>query len=143
VPPAHQIRGLGYNVITVPSLEPTDRFLTDALGLRKDRSYPGDAPGAEVHVYRMAEAGVHAELHVMVREDLPRARYGAGGVHHLALRVSDAHTIAGWASRLPRLEYRHSGGVDRHYFTSLYVREPNHVLSELATEGPGFEVDGP
>ena len=37
----------------------------------------------------------------------------------------------------------HSGIVDRHYFTSLYVREPNHVLFELATDGPGFEVDGP
>ena len=33
--------------------------------------------------------------------------------------------------------------VDRHYFTSVYVREPNHVLFELATDGPGFEVDGP
>jgi len=25
----------------------------------------------------------------------------------------------------------------------VYVREPNHVLFELATLGPGFEVDGP
>jgi glyoxalase family protein len=26
---------------------------------------------------------------------------------------------------------------------SVYVREPNHVLFELATDGPGFDVDGP
>ena len=26
---------------------------------------------------------------------------------------------------------------------SVYVREPNHILFELATDGPGFDVDGP
>jgi glyoxalase family protein len=31
--------------------------------------------------------------------------------------------------------------VDRYYFRSLYVREPNGVLFEIATDGPGFAVD--
>ena len=48
-----------------------------------------------------------------------------------------------WVARLDRLGYHNSGIVDRHYFTSAYVREPNHVLFELATDGPGFTVDGP
>jgi glyoxalase family protein len=48
-----------------------------------------------------------------------------------------------WVDRFNTLGYHNSGIVDRHYFTSLYVREPNHVLFELATDGPGFEVDGP
>jgi glyoxalase family protein len=45
--------------------------------------------------------------------------------------------------RLNGLGYHNSGIVDRHYFTSAYVREPKRVLFELATDGPGFEVDGP
>ncbi len=36
-----------------------------------------------------------------------------------------------------------SGYVDRHYFHSLYFREPSGVLYELATAEPGFTVDGP
>ena len=48
-----------------------------------------------------------------------------------------------WEERITKLGYRNSGIVDRHYFTSLYVREPGHILFELATLGPGFEVDGP
>ncbi|MGH2838526.1 MAG: ring-cleaving dioxygenase, partial [Thermoleophilaceae bacterium] len=36
-----------------------------------------------------------------------------------------------------------SGYVDRHYFHSLYFREPGGVLYELATREPGFTVDGP
>jgi glyoxalase family protein len=33
--------------------------------------------------------------------------------------------------------------IDRHYFHSVYFREPGGVLFELATEEPGFTVDGP
>jgi glyoxalase family protein len=144
VPAEHQIRGLGYVVVTVPALEPTDRFLTEALGLRRDRSYPLDeTPGDEVHVYAIGAGGAHAEVHVAVRPDLQRARYGSGGVHHVALRVADVQPMDEWVARLNELGYHNSGIVDRHYFTSVYVREPNHVLFELATDGPGFEVDGP
>ena len=144
VPAARQIRGLGYTELTVPTLGPTDAFLTEALGLRHDRTYQlADAPEFEVHVYAIGDGGAHAEVHVIVRDDLPRVRPGAGGVHHVALRVPDGQSMEAWVARLDAAGYRNSGIVDRHYFTSAYVREPNHVLFELATDGPGFEVDGP
>jgi glyoxalase family protein len=144
VPAEHQIRGLGYVVITVPTLDPTDRFLTQALGLRHDHTYSlAEAPQAQAHVYAIGGGGTHAEVHVIVRNDLPRAKYGAGGVHHVALRVPKEQRMSDWVDRLNALGYRNSGMVDRHYFTSAYVREPNGVLFELATDGPGFDVDGP
>ena len=144
VPAERQIRGLGYIELTVPVLAPTDRFLVDALGLVHDRTYQmADSTGHEVHVYRVGEGGTHAEVHVIVRDDLPRARHGAGGVHHVALRVPTGQAMDAWVARLDAAGYDNSGIVDRHYFTSAYVREPNHVLFELATDGPGFDVDGP
>ncbi|CAN5687752.1 hypothetical protein BH23GEM5_BH23GEM5_09770 [soil metagenome] len=144
MPEEHQIRGLGYTVVTVPTHQPTQHFLTEGLGLRHDHTYPvADAPQYLVHVYTIGDGGAHAEVHVVVRDDLPRARHGAGGVHHVALRVPDAQHIEDWAARLSALGYMNSGVVERFYFTSVYVREPNHVLFELATDGPGFEVDGP
>jgi glyoxalase family protein len=144
VPAPYQIRGLGYIAIVVPELAPTHEFLTRGLGLQADHTYPAmDAPQYSVHVYRIGEGGPHAEVHVTVRDDLPRARYGSGGVHHVALRVPEGQSQAEWVEHLSGLGYHNSGIVDRHYFTSVYVREPNHVLFELATEGPGFEVDGP
>jgi glyoxalase family protein len=36
-----------------------------------------------------------------------------------------------------------SGEVERYYFRSLYFREPNGILFEIATDGPGFTVDEP
>ena len=38
---------------------------------------------------------------------------------------------------------RTSGEVERFYFKSLYFREPNGVLFEIATDGPGFTADEP
>lgn len=49
-------------------------------------------------------------------------------------------TVA-WAERLNTLGVPNSGQVDRYWFRSFYLREPNGVLFELATDGPGFGVD--
>ena len=144
VPAEHQVRGLGYTTITVPDLEATHHFLTEALGLRHDRTYPvADAPPDLVHVYAIGDGGPHAEVHVVVRPGLARSRHGAGGVHHVALRIPEGQAVADWAARLDGFGYTNSGVVDRYYFASVYVREPNGILFELATDGPGFDVDGP
>ena len=46
-----------------------------------------------------------------------------------------------WADRLNKMGVPNSGEIDRYWFRSLYFREPNGVLFEIATEGPGFGVD--
>jgi glyoxalase family protein len=33
--------------------------------------------------------------------------------------------------------------IDRHYFHSIYFREPGGTIFEVATDGPGFSVDEP
>ncbi len=48
-----------------------------------------------------------------------------------------------WAQRLNELGIGNSGEVDRFYFRSLYFREPNGILFEIATDGPGFATDEP
>ena len=48
-----------------------------------------------------------------------------------------------WTQRLSELGIRHSGEIDRFYFQSLYFREPNGILFEIATDGPGFATDEP
>ncbi|RYG55437.1 ring-cleaving dioxygenase, partial [bacterium] len=94
-----------------------------------------------IHVYEMGGGGAHAELHVAVRPDLPRARLGAGGVHHVAFRTPNEEEYHGWFERLQSMGVQSSGEIDRYYFQSLYFREPNGILFEIATDGPGFAVD--
>jgi len=147
VPERYQLRGLAAVVLSVPDLEPTDFVLREVLGMRAvgayadpDPEHPGD-PGHSVHVYAMGPRGPGAELHVAVQPGLPVARLGAGGVHHVAFRVADEEEHRAWAERLNRFRIPHSGIVDRYWFRSLYFREPNGILFELATDGPGFTVD--
>ena len=46
-----------------------------------------------------------------------------------------------WTQRLNEIGIPNSGEIDRYYFRSLYFREPNGILFEIATDGPGFAVD--
>jgi glyoxalase family protein len=90
----------------------------------------------------MGEGGPAAELHVAVRPNLAPAHPGSGGVHHVAFRSPDKDYDA-WAERLREMRVPNSGKVDRYWFRSLYFREPNGILFEIATDGPGFAVDEP
>ncbi len=141
VPAAHQVRGLGPVTLSVASLDATAEVLTGVMAMRAARRYRHE--DAEVHVFAMGEGGPAAELHVAVEPHLPRARQGAGGVHHVAFRTPDAEQYRAWNERLHALRVPSSGPIDRHYFRSLYFREPAGILFEIATDGPGFDVDEP
>jgi len=141
VPAEHQIRGLGPITISVPKLERTARVLTEAMDMRAAREYRvGDTP---VHVFEMGEGGPAAELHVAVEPHLSPAQPGAGGVHHVAFRTPNEETYRECWERLQTLRAPSSGPIDRFYFKSLYFREPNGILFEIATDGPGFDADEP
>ncbi|HEX6309383.1 MAG TPA: ring-cleaving dioxygenase [Longimicrobiales bacterium] len=142
VPAVHQIRGLGPILMSVPELGPTDAILTQVMGMRLVRNYSHPASSLEqVHVYEMGPGGPAAELHVALQPDLPVARQGAGGVHHVAFRTPTLDEHEAWIERVRRAGVPNSGPIDRFYFRSLYFREPNGVLFEIATDGPGFAVD--
>ncbi|MEA2736368.1 MAG: glyoxalase family protein, partial [Humisphaera sp.] len=124
------------------------------MGMRRVREYQApasdgtDASPARVFVYTNPLGGRDAggaenELHVAVEAHLPPARQGAGGVHHVAFRVPTFEAYDQWAKRLAEARVPSSGPVDRFYFRSLYFREPNGILFEIATDGPGFATDEP
>ncbi|MGH6820695.1 MAG: ring-cleaving dioxygenase, partial [Methylocella sp.] len=136
IPAEHQIRGLGPITISVRELKSTNEILTSVMGMTPSRRY------GDIHVYTMAGVGPVAELHVTVEPNLPRADQGAGSVHHVAFNIPSADYQA-WAQRLKDMRVANSGPVDRFWFRSLYFREPNGILFEIATDGPGFSADEP
>lgn len=142
VPAAYQVRGQGPVYISVPSLRGTEEVLTAVMNLRKVRTYAHpESPGDTVHVFQMGTTGPQAELHVVVQPDLPPAQLGAGGVHHVAFRTPTYEEYEAWIQRVRSFRLPNSGPVDRYWFRSLYFREPNGILFEIATDEPGFAVD--
>src|SRR3981081_2730108 len=143
VPAEHQIRGLGPIVLNVPDLAPTAHVLTEVMNMRRLRDYAAPDAAARIHVFAMGEGGPAAELHVIEQKDLAVARQGAGGGHPVALPTPDEAQYHAWTQRLNELDVRNSGEIDRFYFRSLYFREPNAILFEVAPDGPGFATDEP
>jgi glyoxalase family protein len=143
VPAQHQIRGLGPIVLNVHDLARLEKVLAGVMNMRQVRDYAAPDAEARIHVFAMGEGGPAAELHVVEQKDAPVARQGAGGVHHVAFRTPDDAQYEAWARRLNELGVRNSGAIDRFYFRSLYFREPNGILFEIATDGPGFATDEP
>ncbi|MCZ0702479.1 glyoxalase family protein [Natronobacillus azotifigens] len=142
VPQRYGITGLGPVKLTVPEKEMSAKVLTTIMGFRKVGSYSAYQEGQpEVEVYQTGEGGTGAEVHLEIRVDLAKEKPGRGSVHHVAFRVSDKKELEEWHHRLKQERIPNSGVVDRYYFQSLYFREPNGILYELATDGPGFTTD--
>ncbi|RCW64246.1 ring-cleaving dioxygenase [Saliterribacillus persicus] len=142
VPADVGITGLGPVRLTVPNPGPTSEILTEVLGFRFAGTYPAYEDGQpDIQVYETGEGGTGAEVHVEHRTDLEKERPGRGSVHHVAFRVKDEAELEAWRDKVRKRRLPNSGLVDRYYFKSLYFREPNGILFELATDGPGFATD--
>jgi glyoxalase family protein len=68
---------------------------------------------------------------------------GIGGTHHIALTTKNEETQLRWKRWLTDRDVRVWGPYDRVYFSSIYFNDPDGLILEIATEGPGFTVDEP
>ncbi|MDR6727023.1 glyoxalase family protein [Paenibacillus amylolyticus] len=142
VPAEYGIIGLGPIHLTVQDASLTTPVLTDLLGFRSKGSYPALVAGQpDILVFESGDGGSGTEVHVEERNDLPIERPGRGSVHHVAFRVDNEEELKQWVDRVSNFKFPNSGFVDRFYFRSLYFREANGILFELATDGPGFDTD--
>jgi glyoxalase family protein len=71
------------------------------------------------------------------------ARHGAGQTHHFALAVRDEDEQLRWREKLVAAGLPVSPVMDRSYFRSIYTRDPDGHIVEIATLNPGFPVDEP
>ncbi|MBM7598827.1 glyoxalase family protein [Virgibacillus halotolerans] len=142
VPKEHGITGLGPVRLTVRTAAATAGILKEILGFKQTRSYASDeADQPDILVFETGKGGNGSEIHLEERRDLPVERPGRGSVHHVAFRVDNEEEMHRWVKEINAARLPNSGFVDRYYFRSLYFREPNGILFELATDGPGFATD--
>jgi glyoxalase family protein len=76
------------------------------------------------------------------RAPVAPGRQSAGTVHHVAWGTT-TYDHPHWLKILELTGVPNSGVIDRHYFHSIYFREPSGVLFEIADDAPGFTVDVP
>ena len=126
-----QLRGLHHVTAIAADADRTIAFYRDVLGLGVAHDGPSDDDPRARHVWFTLPEG--DLLTFMEYPQLPAPVVGPGATHHFALRVESAEELAGW------LEYLRGRGVettdvmDRGPFSSLYLRDPDGHLVELAT----------
>lgn len=66
---------------------------------------------------------------------------GRGIIHHVAFRAEDDAELTKLREKVIEMRLNPSQIIDRHWFHSVYFRTPGGVLFEIATDGPGYDVD--
>ena len=137
VPAAHGIRGFHSTTLALQSPGATVALLTQIMGYRATGTV------GERTRYTVGPGSPGSYVDVFTDGSVPRGLNGAGTVHHIAFRVADnaAHKAA--HHLLQSRGVHVSPMIDRAYFKSIYYREPNGVLFEIATDQPGFTFDEP
>jgi glyoxalase family protein len=135
IPAEHAIRGFAGVTLWVADPAPTARILTEVFAYRAAGSEDGR------HRYVAAGEGPGLAIDLRVTAGFPRGASGAGTIHHIAFRARSDAEQAAMVKALNGIGLRPTEQLDRNYFRSVYFREPNGVLFEIATDGPGFAVD--
>ena len=136
------ILGLHHITLVSANAQRTVDFYTQTLGLRLVKQTVNfDDPGS-YHLYFGDETGSPGSAITFFEwPRAPKGHPGIGGTHHFALGVADYDSLLRWKRRLTDLGVAVDGPLDRHYFTSIYLNDPDGVIVELATAGPGWAVD--
>ena len=136
----------GFHHITMVSRNArrTLEFYRDLLGVRLvKKTVNFDDPSA-YHLYFGDATGAPGTILTFFEwANVPKGRWGVGGVHHLALGVSTPEDQLRWKRRLTDHGVRVSGPYDRGYFQSIYFTDPDGQILEIATQGPGYGMDEP
>jgi glyoxalase family protein len=142
IPDEYAIRGFYSVLLSTPAVEEVDPILTGILNFQEvERTTWIDQNTTAVIYHTKEDGGPGSEIWLLERPGLPRARLGAGGVHHVAYRVPDDETQRDWRSRIDQSGLYVTQIIDRFWFHSIYFRISNGILFEIATDGPGFTVD--
>ena len=136
------IQGLHHITLVCSNAQRTVDFYTGVLGQRLvKKTVNFDDPGS-YHLYFGDETGrPGTAITYFEWPRAPKGRPGIGGTHHFALSVADYDGLLKWKRRLNDLGLAVDGPYDRHYFTSIYFQDPDGVIIEIATEGPGWTID--
>jgi glyoxalase family protein len=129
IPAEHAILGVeGARAYLGGELDADRTLLTETLG------FTGMSDGK----YRLD--GDERHFHWAYDASTERGLLGAGTVHHIAWHSRDEDHKA-WRGRVADAGMQVTPVIDRDYFFSIYFRQPQGILFEIATTSPGFAVD--
>jgi glyoxalase family protein len=135
IPAKYAIRRLFGLTLDEQEAGRTVSFLTGTLGFQPSVESNGRAR------YVVGEAASKAHLDLRLLPEAPVGFVAVGCIHHIAWRTPNEQEQRAWREMILQRGFKVTLVIDRHYFHSIYFREPGGVLFEIATDPPGFLID--
>ena len=127
VPAHYQIIRIAGTSLVVENPTLTNQFLHTYLGIKSTETLPLNNRTSFTIVKKSSE--------------LAKSRIGRGSIDHIAYSAATAADLEELYQTALANQFKIEEYVDRGYFKSLYVKEPNGLRIEIATELPGFLID--
>ncbi len=136
------IQGLHHITLGCSDAARTAHFYTRVLGLHLIKKTVNFDDPTSYHLYFGDTLGTPGSVDPIFEwGDAPKGSPGIGGNHHFELRVRDGTALRKWKRYLNDHGIKVNGPLDRHYFESIYLKDPDGSIIELATDVPGWAID--
>lgn len=133
VPNEYAIQGFESTRLKVGRADSTVQILEDVFGFKEQNSNAN-------HTLYKTDANIGSSVIIESSDEDP-GRGGRGIVHHVAFRAKDLEDLKNLREKVLMKGLNPTDVIDRHWFKSVYFREPSGVLFEIATDDPGYAVD--
>jgi catechol 2,3-dioxygenase-like lactoylglutathione lyase family enzyme len=137
-----RIAGLHHVTLLCADVRRSVDFYRNLLGMRLVKQTVNSDDRSARHLFFGDEEGRPGTLITCL--EYPRmepGKVGVGSTHHFALAVESEEELAAWRDYLVSRGVPCSEVFDRTYFRSVYMRDPDGHIVELATAGPGVTAD--
>lgn len=129
-----RISGLHHVTLIAADLERSAAFYRDVLGLALVREGANDDdPGARQFWFGDAEGSPGTLLSLMEYPEMAEGTVGRGSTHHFALAVDSTDELEAWRDYLRGHGIQATDVFQRGSFSSIYLRDPDGHIVEIAT----------
>jgi glyoxalase family protein len=136
--PRPAINGIHHVSLVAPDVARTARFYTDVLGLRSAEGAIGDQSPASGRVWLGNEST--GFITIAPSAGGRAGALGVGTIHHVALGVATGDALLKWKRWLQHKEVLLYGPYDQRAYQDIVFADPDGVLVEIATQGPGWQA---
>ena len=137
-----RIAGIHHITLICADVERSLAFYRNLLGMRLVKQTVNEDDRAARHLFFGDEEGRPGTLVTCLEyPELDEGSVGRGSTHHFALTVESEEELGAWRDYLTSSGVACTEVMDRTFFKSIYLRDPDGHIVELATAGPGIEPD--
>jgi glyoxylase I family protein len=139
-----RIAGIHHVTLLCADIERSAAFYRNVLGMRLVKQTVNEDDRGARHLFFGDEEGRPGTLITCLEyPDLDEGTVGRGSTHHFALAVESAEELAAWRDYLVSRGIQATEIMDRSYFKSIYLRDPDgHIIEIVGATTPLATADG-